>query len=387
MPRATKKAKKATKRATKTKPQKGEPKQRAATQEQVLARAGEYMNAKYKRSVITRMDELDTTVAGWVSTQSLAIDWVCDPLKGRGLPLGRIVDITGDEGTGKSTLGDHLMAEFQRRKWHAYLWDKEGARDSTYQKKIGIVRSKAGQLYADYMEEGFDAMTDLIAWHVANDPERPGVMVWDTPAGTPTLNELDDSKKNERMGPAKIIKTKLRRLVGTLAKSKWLLFIVNQTYMGQSPSGMMFKVAYGGSGIPYFASVRLNIGYVSPFWRTAGDKELKLPPIGQTAYVKCIKNRVAPPHHSRQIAIHFGQGINNTWDVFNTLDGAGLIKSSGNGWYSFDDPELTALHANKWQGGHLGLDALVAAHPQRDALWGKLLENYTLVTQPRSIDG
>lgn len=374
---ATKKSKTATKAATKptVKPSKLAAKDRVATQQQVLAEATACLNKKYKRQIVQTMDELDTQIPGWVSTQSLALDYVCDPLQCRGLPLGRIADITGDEGTGKSTMGDHLMAEFQRKKHHAYLWDTENARDVVYQEKVGIIRKNAGQIDADSMQEGFEVMIDLLGWHVANDPGRPGIIVWDTPAGTPTANELDDAKTNEQRGPAKLIKGKLRQLNTILKRSKWLLFIVNQTYTGVAPSGHAYKVAYGGSGIPYFASVRLQITHPSKFWRTTGDKELSLPPIGQTCYVKCIKNRVAPPHHSRQIAIHYGQGISNTWDVFNTLEGAGVIEQGG-GWYSFASDDLLSLHEKKWQQGHLGLDALIAQHPDAGKLWGTLLENY-----------
>lgn len=286
--------------------------------------------------------------------------------------------------THNSTIGDHVMAEFQRRGFHAHLWDTENARDTAYQKKVGIVRSKAGQIDADTMEEGFDVMTELIAWHVANDPDRPGVIVWDTPAGTPTAAEIDDDKTNERYGPAKIIKQKLRRLNVVLRKSNWLLLIVNQLYNGQSPSGQAFKVAYGGSGIPYFASVRLTVAHGGKFWRTQSDKELNQPPLGQTVYVRCVKNRVAPPHRSRQIAIEYGVGISNVWDVFNTMEGAGAIKQAG-GWYSFDpayDPELAAMVDRKFQGGYLGLGSLVAAHPEKEQLWKRLLAEHVRFNKP-----
>jgi len=392
--KATKRTKRVTKKATPKSAASAaavhaSPKVRAATQQQVLEAAAAHLASKFRRPVVSKMDELDTTVPGWVSTQSLALDWVCDAEHGRGLPLSRIVDVTGEEGVGKSTIADHVMAEFQRRGFHAHLWDTENARDTNYQRKVGIVRSKAGQIDADSMEEGFDVMTELISWHVANDPDRPGVIVWDTPAGTPTAAELDEDKTNERFGPAKIIKAKLRRLNVVLRKSNWLLLIVNQLYNGQTPSGQAYKVAYGGSGIPYFASVRLTVSHPSKFWRTNSEKEMGQPPLGQTVYVKCVKNRVAPPHRSRQIAVEYGVGISNVWDVFNTLEGAGAIKQAG-GWYSFDpayDAELARVVDRKFQGGYLGLGSVIASHEDRTGLWKRLMSEHLKLNKPVTQEG
>ena len=225
------------------------------------------------------MGELDSTVPDYVSTQSLALDWI---VGNGGLPLSRIVDVTSDEGCGKSTFGDHVMAELQRRGGHAYLWDTENARDARYQKKIGVARVRAGQIDAHTLEDGFETMIDLVAWHNANDPGRPGVIVWDTPAGTPTRAESDAEKKDEQFGPAKLIRSNLRKLNQHLQQGHWLLFVCNQTYMGRTASGLACKVAYGGGGIPYYSSIRLTLSHPSKFWRGAADKEMGLPPIGQT---------------------------------------------------------------------------------------------------------
>ena len=382
-----KKAKKATKAATKkaTPARKADTKAKLATQLEVMTQAHAHFSGGKHADRLVVMDALDNTVPGFVSTQSLALDWVTG---NGGLPQSRVIDITSDEGGGKSTIADHVMAEVQRLGGHAYLWDTENARDVHYQKKIGIKRSRAGQIVCHTMEDGFEFMIDLISWHNEHDPTRPGVIVWDTPAATPTRNEADPEKTNERFGPAKIIRGQLRTLNQQLQQGRWMLFVVNQTYMGTSPGGQSFKAAYGGGGIPYYSSCRLQISHPSKFWRTTAEKELGLPPVGQTAWVKCIKNRVSPPWRSKQICIHFGEGISNGFEIFHTLLGAGCITSKS-GWCRFDpafDEKLAemlpgAFQASATQGGHIPFEQTVRQIP---GMWERLIDVYSEVMKGMS---
>lgn len=387
MPKATKTAKPATKKATKAATPKrvgssGEAKVKAATQLETLLLARDHMRTigkgKFKDATIV-MDEIDNTVPGYISTQSLALNWI---VGNGGVPMTRIMDVTGEEGTGKSTIGDHLMAEVQRRGGHAWLWDTENARDNRYQEKIGIARKRAGQIDIDNLEDGFEYMIELLGWHVQNDQKRPGILLWDTPAGTPTRAELDPEKKGERFGPAKIIRAHLRTLNQLLHRSNWIFVIINQTYMGQRPNGDTYRAAYGGGGIPFYASTRLEITHPSKQWRSKAEKEMGLPPIGQTVWVKAIKNRVGSPHRARQIFIKYGQGIDNSWDLFHHLCGAGLIVTSGS-WYTFDrayDAALAAKYPFKWQGGEWGLEAKMVEHPE---LFADLVTAYEQMGQEK----
>lgn len=372
-PRKTKPAtKKATKTATKKRSSSGT-KATRATQLQVLAAAREHFgkSKQFKNQLIT-MDELDNTVPGYVSTQSLALDWITGNL---GFPMSRVVDVSGDEGTGKSTLGDHAMAEVQRLDGHSYLWDPENARDNRYQEKIGIVRARAGQILSQTMEDGFELIYELLAWHLEHDPLRPGIILWDTPAGTPTRAEADPNKTDERMGPAKLIRGWLRKINQRLMKTRWIWMIINQTYRGQNISGQTYKAVYGGGGVPFYSSCRLQLSHPSRFWRSGTDKDNGMPPIGQTVWVKNIKNRCAMPWKSRQICIEFGHGIDNAWTVFDTLRGAGCIVSPPkSGWCSFDpdyNADLAARQPKSWQTGYLGLKDFCQQDPE---LWPMLVD-------------
>jgi recombination protein RecA len=383
--KATPAPKRATKRATKTatpkRPREGS-KADIAAQVEVLARARDHFESskRFKGQLIV-MDELDQTVPGYVSTGSLALDWIAG--NNGGVPQSRVIDFSGDEGTGKSTAGDHLIAEFQRIGGHGVLWDVENARDHRYQKRVGVVRSRAAQLLSDTMEDGFEAMIELVSWANTHDPGRPGIIVWDTPAGTPTRAEADPDKTDERMGPAKIIRSHLRKLNQHLLAGRWVLCVINQTYMGTRPSGQAYKAVYGGGGIPFYSSVRYALSHPSPQWM-GSDKEKGFPPIGQTVWVKNTKNRVGMPFRSRQIYIEFGIGIDNTWSVFQLLLESGAIRDKGS-WYAFDAdycPDVAAIHPRSWQNKHWGLRDVITAHPE---IWPRLIEMY--LAAERQLEG
>ncbi len=375
------KTKKATKKATpkaKGKPKGG--KAKAATQLQVSIAAKEHLAKKFPGT--TRfMDEVDSTIPGYVSTQNLALD---ELVGNGGVPMARILEISGPEGIGKSTIADHLMAEVQARDGVAYLWDTESARDHRYVDQVGIIRKRALQVEADTMEGGLDIMLEALEWHVAHDPDRVGIFVWDTVAGVPTAAEFDPAKTNERFGPAKLLRERFRKLVQVLRKSKFILVAVNQEYTGQQGQHTVKRV-YGGGGIPYFATIRLSCGYRSPQWVSEkADKAQGRPPVGQTIYVKTAKNKVWPPFRSHKVYILFGHGLDNAWTLFDTLKGAGLIKSAG-GWFGLDPdawPAEVAAACPKWQQSHFGLKAVIAAQPE---LWRVLIDRWKELQQQQQV--
>lgn len=341
-----------------------------AGQLEVMLAAREFLQKKHGKSVVRAMDEVDTTIPGYVSTQSLAIDSL---IGNGGMPLSRVVEVFGPEGAGKSTLADHVMAEMQRLGGQAYLWDTENARDNRYVQKIGIVRQRASQIDAETMEAGFLVIQDILDWHLANYPESMGVILWDTVAGVPTIHELDPELTSEQYGPAKIIRGELRKIVQTLKKTKWLLLTVNQEYESTHNRQTVRKV-YGGGGLPYFSTTRLQVSHGERIYLTETAKRDGRPPIGQVMWIKSIKNKAYPPLRSAAAAVIYGEGIDNTWTLHETLKDAGMISVSG-GWHGLSWPEVEGKYP-KWQGGFLGLKQLCAEHPE---LWALLLDAYRTV--------
>lgn len=353
----------------------GAPKRvKKATQLEVMIAAREHLQKVHGGLAIRMMDEIDTTIPGYVSTQSLALDRM---IGNDGIPQSRMVEIYGPEGIGKSTISDHLISQVQRLGGVAYLWDTENARDYRYMDQVGIVRKAALRVDAETVEQGYAIAQDALDWHIAHYPDMLGIWVWDTVAGTPTEAELDPKKNAEQYGPAKMIRSMCRRLTQSLKRSRWVFVVVNQTYVTTKGHWPVTKT-YGGEGIPYYASLRLECGYKSPQWRSDGAKEGGENPIGQTIIVKAVKNKVFPPLRSEKIYIRYGEGIDNVWTLFDTLLGAGMISQSG-GWYALDWPEIAEKKYPKWQGGYDGLKNLCA---QNEELWADLIGAYKAL-EPR----
>jgi len=371
--------KKATKKTTKkaTPKRKGagkvSPKKRA-TQLQVMVEAREFLQQKHGKGAVRMMNEVDSTIPGYISTQSLALDKL---VGNDGVPQSRMIEIYGPEGIGKSTISDHLIAQVQKLDGVAYLWDTENARDHRYMDQVGIVRGRAIRVEADTVEAGYAIAQDTIDWHLAHYPDRLGIWVWDTVAGTPTEAELDPSKSNERFGPAKMIRGMCRVLTQSLKKSRWIFVVVNQTYITQKGHFPVVKT-YGGEGIPYYSSVRLECGYRSPQWRTTTSKEAGEDPIGQTIIVKSSKNKTFPPLRSEKIYIRYGEGIDNVWTLYDTLCGAGMITQAG-GWYELDWPEVAGKYP-KWQSGYDGLKQLCSENVD---LWRDVILGYQALEKRR----
>ena len=239
-------------------------------------------------------------------------------------------------------------------------------------------RKRAQQITSHTMEDGFDLMLAVLDWYIINDPERLGIILWDTPAGTPTRAEVDPTKTAERFGPAKIIRGYLRILNQKLMLTRWILFVVNQTYHGQMQSGQTYKAVFGGGGIPFYSSCLLDIGFTKPgrVW-APGAKERGLPPIGQVVYVKSTKNRCEAPYRNRTLFIEYGRGVDNAWTVYELLKDAGAIMvPPKQAWAHFDpdfSAELAKKQPKKWQTGYQGLKAFVAEDP---TLWPLLIEAY-----------
>jgi len=362
---------KATKKATKTATPKRKGAEKSAktvTQLQVMLESREFLQKKHGPRAARMMDEIDSTIPGYISTQSLALDRM---IGNEGVPQSRLIEIYGPEGIGKSTIADHLIAQVQSLDGAAYLWDTENARDHRYMDQVGIVRQRAMRVEADTVEEGYAIAQDIIDWHVTHYPNRVGIFVWDTVAGTPTKAELDPKATNERYGPAKMIRGMCRVLTQSLRKSRFVFVVVNQTYITQKGHYPVVKT-YGGEGIPYYASLRLECGYRSVQWRTEAAKQMGENPIGQTIIVKSVKNKVFPPLRSEKIYIRFKEGIDNVWTLFDTLINAGMLKQSG-GWYQLDWPDIADKGYPKWQGGYDGLKQMCASSPE---LWDDLVATY-----------
>ncbi|MCW5724078.1 MAG: recombinase RecA [Maricaulaceae bacterium] len=259
-----------------------------------------------------------------ISTGSLGLDIA---LGVGGLPKGRVVEIYGPESSGKTTLALHCVAEAQKRGGVAAFVDAEHAIDPVYAGKLGV---DVAELLISQPDTGEQAL------EIADTLVRSGaidVLVVDSVAALTPRAELEGEMGDSLPGlQARLMSQALRKLTGSISKSKCLVIFINQIRM---KIGVMFgspETTTGGNALKFYSSVRLDI-------RRIGALKDRDEVIGNQTRVKVVKNKVAPPFREVEFDILYGEGISKTGELLDLGVKGGVIEKSGS-WYSYDSERI-----------------------------------------------
>jgi recombination protein RecA len=298
-------------------------------------------------------------LGGFLSTGCLDLDRV---LGGRGIPLGRIIEIFGQWHVGKTTLLDCVFASAQRGGGWGVVADTETAKSVEYSQRIGVDPSRLSYLQFERgkgtLENVLRAMIKSIRWWRTNYPETPVVIGLDSLGGTPTDDEMraplaveeDDgegkTKKGARQpGAAARVMQGFKRIVPQeLGGTKISVVIVNHEYQSWS-SGRTRRETYGGEAMRSAASLRLKL-YSAGNWL----QDSRGNPLGREIECEVIKDKVYGSTGQRcSFALLHGVGIDNTWGLLEGLTRAGLASKGGGGHYAINlDGEI--LKFQGWAG-------------------------------------
>jgi recombination protein RecA len=303
-------------------------------------------------------DEVLSNVSGYISTQSLALN---KALGLPGVPRGRLIEVSGDEHTGKSTVLDHLFAETQRIGGTAILIDPEVGRDAKYTRGIGVdadklfsPQPKDGKFFT--IEQVFSFIGRTCDYFREKDPNRTVLIGVDSIAGLPT--EEDTKREAGELKPgdaAKSIHHGLRTTIQRIAQTNITLVFVNQLYDNIGGFGFDQRKEYGGRAIRYHASVRMRLNRMGAI-KTSRDEV-----IGMISQANVLKTKVSGMTGNKvKFGILHGRGIDNTWTLFNALKDEGYIGNSGP-WWSMKIPDQGDL---KWTGQHIGLAEKLQEDPK-----------------------
>src|SRR5580765_2440537 len=280
---------------------------------------------QYGKGAIMKLGGADAPVdIPAISTGSLGLDIA---LGVGGLPRGRVAEIFGPESSGKTTLTLHVIAEAQKAGGTAAFIDAEHALDLTYAKKLGV---QVDDLLVSQPDTGEQALeiTETLVRSGAVD-----VIVIDSVAALVPRSEIEGDMGDAQMGmQARLMSQALRKLTGTLSKSKTSLIFINQL---RQKLGVMFgnpETTPGGLALKFYASLRLDIRRIEAI--KVGDQS-----IGSRVRVKVVKNKVAPPFRNGEFDMYYGEGISREGSLLDVGVEAGVLEKSG-AWFLWKEERL-----------------------------------------------
>ncbi len=259
-----------------------------------------------------------------ISTGSLGLDVA---LGVGGVPRGRIVEVFGPEASGKTTLALHIMAEAQKKGGIAAFIDAEHAFDAAYAKNLGVDIDNLLVYQPDTGEQALEIGETLVRSGAVD------VIAVDSVAALVPKAEIEGEMGDSHMGlQARLMSQAMRKLAGTISKSKTCLVFINQIRM---KIGVMFgnpETTPGGTALKFYSSVRLDIRRISSI--KEGDRIL-----GSRTRVKVVKNKVAPPFKHAEFDIIYGRGIYRIGELVDLGVAEKVVEKSGT-WYSYKDERL-----------------------------------------------
>jgi len=244
-----------------------------------------------------------------------------------GLPRGRVVEIFGPEGGGKTTLALHVIAEAQKKGGTAAFIDAEHALDPSRAEKIGVNIKDLLVSQPDTGEQALEIVETLIRSGAVD------VVVVDSVAALVPRAEVEGEMGDAFVGlQARLMSQAMRKLASAISKSKTLAIFINQL---REKVGIMFgnpEVTPGGRALKFYSSVRIDIRRIESI--IDGPTA-----IGNRVKAKIVKNKVAPPFRVAEFDIMFDRGISKEGSLLDAAVEAGVVAKSG-AWFEYNKQNI-----------------------------------------------
>lgn len=281
---------------------------------------------EFGESSIMRMGDAEASKnIAIIPTGALSLDLA---LGVGGLPRGRVVEVYGQESSGKTTLALHIIANAQKSGGLAAFVDAEHAMDPSYARRIGV---NLDDLLVSQPNSGEEALT--ITEHLVKSGALDVVVV-DSVAALAPQAELDGSMGDSHMGlQARLMSQAMRKLTSAISQTKTLCLFTNQV---RDKIGVMFgnpETTPGGKALKFYASVRLQVQRIGAIKDPTGAV------IGNRTRVKVVKNKVAPPFTEAEFDILYARGISWEGSVLDAALARNVVTKRGS-WLSFGTEQI-----------------------------------------------
>jgi len=293
------------------------------TEKRDLEEAVDEIKQRFGEGAIMKLKEVRAADVDVVPTGSISLDLA---LGVGGVPRGRVIEIFGPEGGGKTTLALHILAEAQKQGGVGAFVDAEHALDPDWAKRIGVNVDDLLISQPDSGEQALQIVETLVR------SEEVDVIVIDSVAALVPQAEIAGEMGEFQIGlQARIMSQALRKLSGIVAKTKTAVIFLNQTRMKIGVYGNP-ETTPGGLALKFYSSVRIDLRRLAQIKR---GEEI----IGNRVKAKIVKNKVAAPFKTTEFDIYYNEGISKFADLINTGLKAGIIKKAGS-WLQYENTKL-----------------------------------------------
>jgi recombination protein RecA len=297
---------------------------KAGDRDKALETALAQIERQFGRGAIMRLGDEGRVPIEVIPTGAIALDIA---LGIGGFPRGRVVEIFGPEGSGKTTVALHAAASAQKNGGIAAFIDAEHALDPEYAKRLGVDTDALLVSQPDTGEQALE-IADMLIRSSAID-----VVIIDSVAALVPRAEIEGEMGDSHVGlQARLMSQAMRKLAGALNQTKTTAIFINQL---REKVGVLFgspETTSGGRALKFYSSVRLDV-------RKIDNLKDGTDVVGSRVRVKVVKNKCAPPFRLAEFDIIYGQGISREGSLIDVGVAMEIIKKSG-AWFTYEGEQL-----------------------------------------------